>query len=127
MATNKVNTQNSIYAASAKDAKNEQTGVTCRMALMIHRLNGTSNYDNEGGEDEDDEGTNNARIRNKCTEEFNCFRQSSVLIPLYKADGSFGDQLQWWKKNQLKYPYLERLASLSCSTSNICSIGKNME
>jgi hypothetical protein len=33
-----------------------------------------------------------------------------VSIPLYKADGFFGDPLEWWKRNQLKYPYLARLA-----------------
>jgi hypothetical protein len=44
--------------------------------------------------------------------EFNRFNQKSVSIPLYKADGSFGDPLEWWKRNQLNYPYLARLARL---------------
>jgi hypothetical protein len=39
-------------------------------------------------------------------------QQNSVSIPLYTTDGSFGDPLEWWKKNQLKYPYLSRLAYL---------------
>ena len=48
-----------------------------------------------------------------CMAEFNCFKQNSVSIFLYKADGSFGDPLEWWKRNhQLKYPYLARLARL---------------
>jgi hypothetical protein len=47
-----------------------------------------------------------------CMAEFNRFKQNSVSIPLYKADGSFGDPLEWWKRNQLKYPYLARLARL---------------
>jgi hypothetical protein len=42
--------------------------------------------------------------------EFNRFKQNSVFISLYKADGSFGDPLEWWKRNQQKYPYLARLA-----------------
>jgi hypothetical protein len=43
--------------------------------------------------------------------EFNCFKQNSVYILLYTADGSFGDPLEWWKRNhQLEYPYLARLA-----------------
>ncbi len=49
--------------------------------------------------------------------EFNCFKQNSVSIPLYKADSSFGDQLVWWKRNQLKYPYLVRLARLYLAVS----------
>ncbi len=44
--------------------------------------------------------------------EFNHFKQNSVSIPLYKADGSFGDTLEWWKRNELKYPCLARLARL---------------
>jgi hypothetical protein len=44
--------------------------------------------------------------------EFNRCKQNSVSIPLYKADGSFGDPLEWWKRTQLKYPYLARLARL---------------
>ena len=51
-------------------------------------------------------------IRNECMAEFNRFKQNSVSIPLYTTDGSLGDPLEWWKKNQLKYPYLARLASL---------------
>jgi hypothetical protein len=47
-----------------------------------------------------------------CMAEFNRFKQNSVSIPLYKADGSFGDPLEWWMRNQLKYPYLARLAHL---------------
>jgi hypothetical protein len=43
---------------------------------------------------------------------FNSFKQNSVSIPLYKTDGYFGDPLEWWKRNQLKYPYLARLARL---------------
>jgi hypothetical protein len=45
-----------------------------------------------------------------CMATFNCFKQNSVSISLDKADGSFGDELEWWKRNQLKYPYLARLA-----------------
>ncbi len=44
--------------------------------------------------------------------EFNRFKQNSVSIPLCKADGPFGDPLEWWKRNQLKSPYLARLACL---------------
>jgi hypothetical protein len=44
--------------------------------------------------------------------EFNRCKQNSVSVPLYKADGSFGDPLEWWKRNQLKYLYLARLACL---------------
>jgi hypothetical protein len=100
-----------MSAGSAKDASNDQTCAARRMSLMFHGLNATSTYDNEG-KDEDDENTNNAMIRNECAAEFNHFRQNSVLIPLYTVAGSFGDPLERWKKNQLKYPYLARLACL---------------
>ena len=51
--TNNVNTQNSMNAVSAKDANNDQTGATRRMALMFHGLTTTSTYNNEGEEDKD--------------------------------------------------------------------------
>ncbi len=35
-----------------------------------------------------------------------------MSIPLHIADGSFGDPFEWWKRNQLKFPYLARLAHL---------------
>jgi hypothetical protein len=35
-----------------------------------------------------------------------------VSIPLYKADGSCGDPLEGWRRDQLKYPYPARLAGL---------------
>jgi hypothetical protein len=45
--------------------------------------------------------------------EFNRFKQNNVSISLYKADDSFGDLLEWRKRNhQLKYPYLAMLAHL---------------
>ncbi len=74
-------------------------------------MNKTSTDDNED-EGDDDSDTNNIMIRNECMAEFNRFKQNRVSIPLYKADGFVGDPLEWWKKNQLKYPYLARLALL---------------
>ena len=79
------------------------------MALMFHGLNTTSTYDDEGEMDEEGEDTNSAMIRNECMAEFNRFKQNSVSIPLYTTDGSLGDPLEWWKKNQLKYLYLAGL------------------
>ena len=112
MTTSNVNTCSSMNALSAEDANNDQTGVARRMALMFHGLNTTSTYDDEGEMDEEGKDTNSAMIRNECMAEFNRFKQNSVSIPLYTTDGSLGDPLEWWKKNQLKYPYLARLASL---------------
>ena len=112
MTTSNVNTCSSMNALSAEDANNDQTGVARRMALMFHGLNTTSTYDDEGEMDKEGEDTNSAMIRNECMTEFNRFKQNSVSIPLYTTDGSLGDPLEWWKKNQLKYPYLARLASL---------------
>ena len=112
MTTSNVNTCSSMNALSAEDANNDQAGVAHRMALMFHGLNTTSTYNNEGEEDEDDVDTNNAMVRNECTAEFNLFRQNNALIPLDTTEGSFGDPLEWLKKNKLKYTYLARLASL---------------
>ncbi len=103
-------TPNPANAASAKDATNNQIGAACRMAL-IHGLNTTSTDDDED-EGDDDSDTNIVTIRNECMSEFNCFKQNSVSIPPHKADGSSGDPLEWWKRNQLKYSYLARLARL---------------
>jgi hypothetical protein len=47
-----------------------------------------------------------------CMVGLNRFKQNGVSIPLYKADGSFGNPLEWWKRNQLKNPYLATLACL---------------
>jgi hypothetical protein len=81
------------------------------MVLMFHGLNTTSTNDNDC-EYKDNEDTNDVMIRNKRMEEFDCFRQNSVSFPLYTADVSFNYPLEWWKKNQLKYLYLSRLACL---------------
>jgi hypothetical protein len=68
------------------------------MAWMFHGLNTTSTDVNDS-EDKDNEDTGNLMIRNECMAEFNCFWQNSVSIPLFTADGSFDDPLEWWKKN----------------------------
>ncbi len=87
-------TPNPANAASAKDATNNQTGAAHRMALIFHGLNTTSTDDNED-EGDDDSDTNNVMIRNECMAEFNHVKQRSVSIPLYKADGFFGNPLEW--------------------------------
>jgi hypothetical protein len=47
-----------------------------------------------------------------CAISCKAIKKNSVSIPLYKADGVFGVPLEWWKRNQVKYPYLARLARL---------------